>query len=177
MSNGKHRKYLPDLPAFVRGHTDIMIGIKYLRYYPEKVFQLPSGLAIDKSWFKNADGTRGVIGDPHRVFAEIETSHQVNLRSFLTDQYKLFKSGYQVNPDASMLHGKFKKDHLNNAVVNTYQFKNADEAKTTQSLLLRKQKMFEDVENTGSEIIYRCSKFRNCKVWKEHSTDEIKHEC
>ena len=76
-----------------------------------------------------------------------------------------------------MLHGKFKKDRLNNAVVNTYQFKNADEAKTTQSLLLRKQKMFEDVENTGSEIIYRCSKFRNCKVWKEHSIDEIKHEC
>ena len=100
MSNGKHRKYLPDLPEFVRGHTDFMIGIKYLRYYPEKVFQLPSGLAIDKSWFKNADGTRGVIGDPQRVFAEIETSHQVHLRSFLTDQYKLSKSGYQVNPDA-----------------------------------------------------------------------------
>ena len=177
MSNGKHRKYLPDLPAFVGGHTDFMIGVKYLRYYPEKLFQLPSGLAIDKSWFKNADGTRGLIGGPHRVFAEIEISHQVNVRSFLTDQYKLFNSGYQVNPDASMLHVKFKNDHLNNAVVNICQFKNVDVAKTTQSLLLRKQKMFEDVENTGSEIISRCSKYRNCKVCKEHSTDEIKHEC
>ena len=131
------------------------------------MFQLPSGLAIYKSWFKNADGTRGVIGGPHRVFTEIESLNQVNVRSFLTDQYKLFRSGYQVNPDASMLHVKFKKDYLNNAVVNTYQFNNVDEAKITQSLLVRKQKMFEDVENTGSEITYRCSKCRNCKVCKE----------
>ena len=33
--------------------------------------------------------------------------------------------------------------------------------------------MFEDVENTGIEITYRCSKCRSCKVCKEHSTDEI----
>ena len=54
-----------------------MIGVKHLRYYPEKVFQLPSGLAIYKSWFKNTDGTRGVIGGPHRVFTDTE-SHQVS---------------------------------------------------------------------------------------------------
>ena len=75
ISNGKDPKYLPKLPAFVRCHTDFMIRAKYLQYYPEKVFQLLSGLAIYKSWFKNADGTRGVIGSPHRVFTEIETSH------------------------------------------------------------------------------------------------------
>ena len=78
-----------------------------------------------------------------------------------------------MNPDASMLHVKFKKDHLNDAVVNTYQFNNVDEAETTPSLLVRKRIMFEDVENTGSEITYRCSICRNCKVCKEHSTDEI----
>ena len=86
ISNGNNPKYLPKLPAFVGGHTDFMIGVKHLRYYLEKVFQLPSGLAIYKSLFKNADGTRRVIGGPHRVFTEIETSHQVNVRSFLTDQ-------------------------------------------------------------------------------------------
>ena len=45
-----------------------------------------------------------------------------------------------------MLHVKFKKDHLNDAVVYKYQFNNVDEAKTTQSLSIRKQKMFENVE-------------------------------
>ena len=138
------------------------------------MFQLPSGLAFYKYWFKNVDGTRDGIGGPHRVFTEIESSYQVNVRSFLTYQYKLFKSGYQVNPDAYMLSWcimlSFKKDYLNDTVVNTYQFNNVDEAKTTQSLLVRKKKMLEDVESTGSEVIYRSSKCRNCKVCKEQST-------
>ena len=64
----------------------------------------------------------------------------------------------------------FKKDYLNDTVANTYQFNNVDEAKTTQSLLVRKKKMLEDVENTGSEVTYRCSKCRNCKVCKEQLT-------
>ena len=132
--NGKDPQYLPKLPAFVGGHTDFMIGVKYLRYYLEKVFQLSSVLTIYKSWFKNADGTRGVIGSAHRVFTDVEASHQGNVRSFLTDKHKLFKPGYQVNPDALMLHVKFKKDHLNDAVVNKYQLNNVNEAKTTQRL-------------------------------------------
>ena len=70
-----------------------------------------------------------------------------------------------------MLHVKVKKDQLNDAVVNTYQFNNVDEAKPAQSFLVKKQKMFQDVENTGSEITYRCHKCRNCKVWKRHSND------
>ena len=38
---------------------------------------------------------------------------------------------------------------------------------------VRKQKMFDDVENTGSKITYICTICRNCKVCKEHSSDEI----
>ena len=167
ISNGKDPKYLSKLPVFVGGHTDFMIGVKYLQY-PVSV---TAWSCIYKSWFKNADGTSCVIGGPHTGVTEIESSNQVNARSFLTDQYKLLKSGYQMNPDASMLHVKFKKDHLNDAVVNTYQFSNADKAR--QKLFVRKQKMFKDFENIGSEISYRCSKCRNCKVCKEHSTDEI----
>ena len=33
--------------------------------------------------------------------------------------------------------------------------------------------MFGDVESNGSEIAYKYNKCRNCKVCKEHSTDEI----
>ena len=138
ISNGKDPKYLAKFPVFAGGHTDFMIGVKYLRYYLEKVFQLLSGLTIYKSCFKNSDGTRGVIGGPHRVLTEIESSYQVIARSFLSDQYKPFQSGYQVKPDASVLHVKVKKDHLNDAVANTYQFNNVDEEKATQSLLVRK---------------------------------------
>ena len=73
-SNGKVPKYLPKLPAFVGDHTDFMTGVKYLLYYPKKVFQILSGLAIYKSSFKKADGTRGVTEGPHRVFTDNKSS-------------------------------------------------------------------------------------------------------
>ena len=47
-----------------------MIVIKYLRYYPEKIFELPTGLTIYESKSKNIDGTRGIVGGPHHVFTE-----------------------------------------------------------------------------------------------------------
>ena len=43
---GCDMKKLPKLPRYVGKNTEFMIGIKYLRNYPEKVFQLPSGLFI-----------------------------------------------------------------------------------------------------------------------------------
>ena len=71
-SSGGDVKDLPSLPNFVGGDIDFMIGAKYLRYHPERVFTLPSGLTIYKSPFKNYNGSRGVVGGPHQVFTEIE---------------------------------------------------------------------------------------------------------
>ena len=69
---GNNPRYLPQLPQFVGGDTDLMSRIKYLRYYPEKMFQLPSGLTIYRSWFKNADGTEVLL------VAHIKCSHRLN---------------------------------------------------------------------------------------------------
>ena len=169
---GKNPQYLPRLPKFVGGHTDFMLGIKYLRYYPEKIFQLPSGLTIYKSWFFNTDGSRGVIGGPHKVFTEIESRYHANSTTFLSEQYQLFKTGYQVNPDASLLHIKMSKDYFNNLMENNDD-ENRNEAESKNVLLMKSQKMFEEVEYAGSEISYRCEKCRSCKVCKEHDLTEI----
>ena len=67
----KKRKQLPKLPKFIGGDTDFMISIRYLLYYPDKIFELPTGLTIYESKFKNTDGTRGIVGGPHHVFTEI----------------------------------------------------------------------------------------------------------
>ena len=45
-------KQLPKLPKFVGGDTDFMIGISYLRYYLEKIFELLTGLTIFESNLK-----------------------------------------------------------------------------------------------------------------------------
>ena len=66
-----------------------------------KIFSLPSGLAILESWFRNPDGSRGVIGGPHPVLTLIEANYPV--KPFFANQYELFKNGYQVNPDVSLL--------------------------------------------------------------------------
>ena len=170
---GNNPRDLPQLPQSVGGDTDFMLGIKYLRYYPEKVFQLPSGLTIYRSWFQNADGTRGVVGGPHKVFTEIESRYHMNTATFLSDQYKLFKAGYQVNPDASLLHVKVKQDCINNIMIseeieNEINCVRKNVEPSQSNMLVRNFKMFEEVENAGSEISFRCNNCRNCKACKEH---------
>ena len=39
-------RVLPGLPNEVGGETDILIGIKYLKYFPREVMYLPSGLTV-----------------------------------------------------------------------------------------------------------------------------------
>ena len=154
-----------------------MLGIRYLRYCLEKIFQLPSGLTIYKSWFLNADGSRGVAGGPHEVFTKIESKY-MNSTTFFSEQYQLFKTGYQVNPDASLLHIMMNKDYFNNLMVNNDDDNNnkhpeMKEMESNNTLLVRSQKMFDEVENAGSEMTYRCNKCRSCKICKDHDLTEV----
>ena len=41
------------------------------------------------------------------------------------------------------------------------------------NMWFRNFKMFEEVENTGSEISYRCNNCRNCKACKEHEQADM----
>ena len=65
-------KRLPKLPANVVSDTDILVGIKYARYFPKIVFECETGLGIYESvskflWFK-----RYSRGSPHKEFSKIE---------------------------------------------------------------------------------------------------------
>ena len=80
--------------------------------------------------------------------------------SFVSNQYQLFKSGYQVNPDPSRLHVKMKKDCMNDFIISEPDENQGMICSAENSLLARKLKIFENVENAGSEISYRCS---NCR--------------
>ena len=41
------------------------------------------------------------------------------------------------------------------------------------NMLVRNFKMFEEVENAGSKISYRCNNCRNCKTCKEHARADM----
>ena len=49
-----------------------------------------------------------------RLSQNATSTHQhINTTPFVPDQYKLFKPGYQENPDASLLYCKVEKDCFN----------------------------------------------------------------
>ena len=135
---------LPKPAATVGGDVHLMIGMKFIRYHPKLIYQLPSGLAIYESVFNNADGGRGVIGGPHEIFTAIHQTYFTEDKTFnfFTDQLKLYRWGIQTNPDIKRL-----------------SFTN-------------KLKRFDKVESSGT-ITYRCMKCRNCKSCKESERIEM----
>eukprot|EP00794_Sanderia_malayensis_P016359 gene16359-biopygen12052 len=143
--SGKDPKMLPKPSTIVGGEVHFMIGVKYLQYHPRLIHQLHSRLAVYESPFVNANGGRGVIGGPHHVFTRIHQSFfsDSELKSFFSDQYKLFKTGVKVNPDLSF------------PVLST-----------------KAQKQFEDAETIGSEITYRCVRCRGCNDCKNSTKIE-----
>ena len=82
------------IPKPVGGEIDFMISIKYLRYYPKMIFQLPSGLTIYEPVFEN------VNGGPHKILNNIRNYHaEDNIHiTFFSNQYNLYRNGYHVNP-------------------------------------------------------------------------------
>ena len=60
---------IPRLPAKVGGETDIIIGVKYLKYFPKETYKLPSGLTIFEAMFKNLDGSLGVVAGPYPLIS------------------------------------------------------------------------------------------------------------
>lgn len=161
---------LPRLPPSIGGETDFMIGAKYLRYHPKYVYQLPSGLTIYESIFENADGGRGVIGGPHQVFNAINEFYHANQMTFFSSQYQIYRLGIQVNPDVSLLDVKCPKDYFKDLMYESY--KEREDQKHCTSLVTRNQKIFDQVENAGSEITYRCINCRDCKECKHHDNIE-----
>ncbi|XP_066924657.1 uncharacterized protein [Clytia hemisphaerica] len=152
---------LPSLPSSVGGEVDIMLGIKYHRYHPKEVFQLTTGLTIFQSLFNNSDGSRGVVGGPHRAFNIINQHHiAVNqMNTFLATHRKLSSHQLTTLPEVDLIHVKVEKDHQQNLMLEF------DDQHPT-ALVTRNSKVFEEAENAGSQITYRCVHCRDCKECK-----------
>ena len=105
-SSGGDPSTLPELPEFVGGNTDGMVGSLYLKWWPEFRFMLPNGLTIYESKFKNVDGSTGVVGGPHTSFAGVFNrlgQNHVTMSLYLTEIVKTYQSGYRMNLDVSLL--------------------------------------------------------------------------
>ena len=86
---------LPSLPSSIGGDVDLMIGIKYLRYPPEPIFKLPSGLTIYKSAFKNMMELVESLEDPIKSSARSNNTDYVRQLSLLINYEFTWLLGYK----------------------------------------------------------------------------------
>ena len=78
-------------------------------------YHLDSPFTFYRSWVKNGDSTRGVIGGAHKIIAEIESKYHINKITFISDQYKCVSSQSRCFIIALLS----KKDFFNDLVSNT----------------------------------------------------------
>ena len=154
---------LPRLPNEVGGDTDLMIGIKYLKYFPKFVYQLPCGLRIYESQFANPDGSRGVVGGPHAAFTELEKNLGtfMSLGTYLSQELQQYRWGKQYFPDCKLLSGALETpddEDLEIPVVPGTVYPCSNPIRR----LSKKFSAFEEVESAGCEVTFRCRKCRNC---------------
>ena len=165
--SGNDPKLLPRLPVTVGGETDIMIGIKYLKYFPKQILQLPSGLTIYKSLFKNKNGTEGVVGGPHQSFTnDWEKSGQLAYSYEVMPEVTQYRRIHQASVEVPLLGwgNRFEDpDHeyadVSPAHGNLGVLTNLRPPKVSQ--------IFDKLEVAGTEITYRCKDCRACPECKK----------
>ena len=99
-------KCLPKLPSKVGGDTDILLGIKYAKYFPKFVFECELGLGIFESCFLSPCGTRGVVGGPHPEFSKVEKNFKglhVSGTAYFHNPVSDLRYLWQVSNDVPLL--------------------------------------------------------------------------
>ena len=181
LAKEKRKVNLPKIDEKVGGkEVDVLIGIRYLKYFPEPVLTLPSGLQVYRALIKSASGRQAVLGGPHKSWlrAASQTQHMTP-RVYLTAEAQAWYVGqnwveinqgrFSDNPTkfemvesedecGSTLLDKNQPDggcdhcHCDEETVHATGFYSA----------AREEKDFWRVENLGTESPYRCISCRNC---------------
>ena len=144
---------LPKLSEEVGGETDILIGAKYLKYHPKKIWESDTGLCVLDSCFFSEDGTTGIVGGPHEFFTKIDQQNlqagKPVLSSYFTPTASYFRDSYKKNNEIGLLG---EKCHTTGEV--SFNGKAFAYKKPPKSA-----KIFDEIENAGTEVTFRCIKY------------------
>ena len=173
ITSGGNPKILPKLPKFVGGDPHLMIGIHYNKYFPKIIFSLPNGLSIYESQFVSPDGSRGIVGGPHRIFSEIHKNlgTRVNTSAYFAKMVYAYQNSFNLPLDTSLLDIKetsflFSNNEMMFDDAEFSSYKNNiielidDSKKVNDEVYFAKRspkclKNFEIVESAGTEVSYR----------------------
>ena len=91
-SNFPEHAPLPPVAASVGGEcVDLMVGIRYIKYFPNLLYMLPCGLGIYKSQFGAPRGETCILGGPHPSWEHCrEASNFLGPYNFLSAEMKAY---------------------------------------------------------------------------------------
>ena len=195
---------LPQLPKEVGGKVDIMIGKHYLKYFPKEIARLDSGLTLYESMFESVDRTKGVIAGPHPEFTKVHRSSNFsNELSYYTSDVKAYVDyvravmsvpsfgvqntyqNFEVSDSLKVHHcvpvnaaSPIAASNVNGCAFGDPRAGMGLHGKNSDVYVSRGGpkclKIFEKIENSGTEISYRCMDCRNCqKCLKDGLIEEI----
>ena len=182
---------LPKIAGKVGGETDILIGIKYVKYFPKDIIKLVTGVTVYESVFQSYDGSNGILGGPHSLFTKAEKRHNgihTMKHVYFIPPVDQHRNHFKLECDMPLLGQKTRYaqwfenvplcagrlaqesgDGYMDGVGLTDNQKgdgrpmDAYAAKKSPKCI----KSFDEVENTGTEVTYRCIDCRNCTECKK----------
>ena len=148
--------------------VDVIIGIRYLKYFPSLVFSLPSGLAIYCAKFRSASGRQAGLGGPHTAWAEAATrAGHMNPRAYLTSEARAWcveHTWVRLNQFGGCR--GFVEE------VDSHSCPAAEESRMfTAAGVVKKERWFWQAEGVGADSPYRCIECRQCQ--KCRNGDEL----
>ena len=180
-------KKLPRVPDCIGGTAiDIMIGIRYLRFFPQFRFMMDCGLSMYQSCFASPEGKDGVLAGPHRSWRHIgETSHLVNrvywqvpvdqprlvhegktpdlLASVMLQGDQVYSDGFVGDPlDDPSCQGLHCEEHSQDVYEIPSSWDTSFTTSSYQTLSKDRLVRFLDGEDMGTTVAYRCPACRNC---------------
>ena len=160
--------------------VDVILGIRYSKYYPELVFTLPSGLAVYRGKLKSASGHQAVLGGPHAAWSgAVASTRHMNPRVYFTMEARAWYveqkwvqiNGTKLSKKVEMEVDIEEKDvvsclmHSEELVDGGCDHCHCNENDTEQLAVYNvaglERKLWE-VEQLGTESPYRCISCRSC---------------
>ena len=175
---------LPTVEDSIGGMTvDILMGIKYIKYFPQPLYYLPSGLGIYKAAFKGYHGHQGVLGGPHASWTQaLAVGQNLSPDAYLTAELRahrhhsntLFHS-VKSHPDPEKHEAlKHTVDDETDDVVEEI-LENGEIADYVSMPFFNVShdlKRLMQIDELGGDVEYRCEDCRSCGKCKKSETLE-----
>ena len=178
----------PDLPSTedkIGGvPVDLMIGIKYNKYYPNLLYSLPSGLSIYKAQFTSARGNQGILGGVHSAWrTACSVSVHMGFRAYFTAEARAYSvqnatmrfcalptfEEETVDEDDTVdtienenLEIKCSQSHCDKHSVSDWIVPARWDLDYTIYNVREQARRFQTMEDLGTTAEYRCVACRNC---------------